>query len=172
MRYDYQLLYKKNAQFYNARPKLKKLLFVGNTALTLGFFVAYAFLVVFSLLSPENFTVYDCVKILVIPSGCLFFVAVLRVAVNRPRPYSEKGANITPLLQKKGAQDKSFPSRHLASAIVIACVFLPYYLLISAILFPLAILLGYIRFALGLHYPSDLFGGAILGGLCSLFLLL
>ncbi len=172
MGYNYKKLYERNAEFYNARPKLKRLLFLGNAVLTFGFFLAYAVLVAVALLSVEKFTVYDCVKILAIPSGCLFLVAVLRVAFNRPRPYSERGANITPLLQKSGRRDKSFPSRHLASAFVIACIFLPYCLPISATLFPLAILLGYIRFSLGLHYPSDLFCGAILGGLCSLFLLL
>ena len=125
MKYDYKALYQKNAAFYNARPRLKKALLISNLALTLGFVLAYGALLVYAFLSPDAFATKPLVRLLFSPMLCVFLVAVLRLAFNRPRPYGEAGANITPLLQKHGAQDKSFPSRHLACAFVIAGVFFP-----------------------------------------------
>jgi undecaprenyl-diphosphatase len=170
MKYDYKTLYEKNAAFYNARPKAKKALLIGNLALTLAFTLAYGALLVYAFLSPDKFETKPLVKLLFAPMLCVFLVAVLRLAFNRPRPYSETGANVTPLLQKRGAQDKSFPSRHLSCAFVIVGAFLAHFTLIGVGLLGLACALGYIRFALGLHYPSDLVGGAIVGLFCSLFL--
>ncbi|MBQ8323125.1 MAG: phosphatase PAP2 family protein [Clostridia bacterium] len=177
MKYDYKTLYEKNAAFYNARPKAKQALLVFNLLFTLVFFLAYGALAVDSLISPDRFGVTDTVKILGIPALCVFLVTVLRLAVNRPRPYSEAGAKIEPLLKKHGAQDKSFPSRHISCAFVIAFVFLPYKVFgaaiwVGATLLVLACVLAYIRFALGLHYPSDLVGGAALAFFCSLLLLI
>ncbi len=172
MKYDYKALYQKNAAFYNARPKLKKALLFGNLAFTFFFFVAYGGLTAYALFSPDSFEVKDTIKMLFAPSLCVFLIALLRLTIPRPRPYSEAGANIEPLLKKHGAQDQSFPSRHIASAFVIAGVFLAHFTLVGVALFALALTLGYIRFALGLHYPSDLIGGAGVGVFCSLFLFL
>ena len=170
MKYDYKTLYGKSAAFYNARLSAKKALLIGNLALTLAFTLAYGALLVYAFLHFDTFETKPLVKLLFAPALCVFLVAVLRLAVNRPRPYSETGANITPLLQKRGAQDKSFPSRHIACAFVISGVFLFHLPIVGVALFAFALALGYIRFALGLHYPSDLIGGAGVGLFCSLFL--
>ena len=170
MKYDYKALYEKSAAFYNARPNAKKALLIANSVLTLLFLLAYGGLVLYALFFQKDLPTTDAVALLFAPALCVFLVAVLRLAVNRPRPYSEAGANITPLLQKRGAQDKSFPSRHIACAFVISGVFLFHLPIIGVALFAFALALGYIRFALGLHYPSDLIGGAGVGLFCSLFL--
>ena len=170
MKYDYKTLYEKNAAFYNARPKAKKALLIGNLALTLAFTLAYGALLVYAFVFPDEFETKAVIRLLFAPMLCVFLVAVLRLAFNRPRPYGEAGATITPLLQKHGAQDKSFPSRHLACAFVIAGVFLTHFTLIGVGLFAFACALGYIRFALGVHYSTDLIGGAFVGLFCCLFL--
>lgn len=171
MRYNYVNLYNKNAALFEARPKAKKLLLVLNTELTYLFFVAYALLFVYGA-TKGKFEPMDFVKVFCAPALALIIVSVLRLAIDRPRPYAEDGAGIIPLKEKEGDKN-SFPSRHLTSAAVIAAVILPYLPLEAAVLFALAFLLGYIRFSLGWHYPSDLFAGFILGlvvGIIPMFL--
>ena len=163
MSYNYVNLYNRNAAFFLERPKAKKALFVANTAITYIFFVAYALLFLYGIQKGE-FTPMDFVKIFFMPALALCLVSTLRLAIDRPRPYSQEGAGIIPLKRKEGDKN-SFPSRHLACAAVIAAVFLPYFPLIAGLLFSLAFILGYIRFALGWHYPSDLFAGFLLGWL-------
>ena len=144
-----------------ARPKTIKVLNIVNTVITYLFFAAYALLFVYGI-QKGAFAPMDFVKIFCAPAFTLFIVSVLRLAIDRPRPYSEEGAGITPLKEKEGDKN-SFPSRHLACAAVIAAVFLPYLPLVSGVLFIFALGLGYLRFALGWHYPSDLFAGFFLG---------
>lgn len=173
MQYDYKKLYEKNYRFYKAYPAAVLAIQIANYAFTALFFVTYGILLITtaSMLHAETATYDKLMRLLGAPLFCLLLVTVLRYGINRPRPYSEQGAGITPLIQKKGNADKSFPSRHVACAFVICIGALPFYTTLSCILLPLAFALGYIRFALGLHYPSDLFGGAILGTLCGLLVL-
>ena len=168
MRYDYKTLYEKNLAFLERRPLFKRALPLANHALTILFVLAYGGLLAWAI--ADDMETEALIKLLFIPLFCVFAVAVLRLAIDRPRPYSEQGANITPILRKKSKDKESFPSRHLACAFVIAVVFLPHFPWAGICLTCLGLLLGYIRFALGLHYPSDLFGGMALGLLCGLFL--
>ena len=161
MKYDYVALYNKNAAFYNAHPTAKRALKLGNVILTWFFFVCYGVLLLYAFY-VEPFETMDLIKILFTPLLTLLTVSVLRLAIDRPRPYAEDCAGITPLVEKK-SDGKSFPSRHLACAAVIAMTFLPYYPIVGAFLLGGSAVLGYIRFALGLHYPSDLLAGACIG---------
>lgn len=164
MKYDYLTLYQKNADFYNAHPRAKRALQLGNTLLTVFFLFSYALLWIFALfidsLEPQSLLVISFV-----PAVCLFVVCVLRWAIDKPRPYAVGGAGITPFVQKKKQDNKSFPSRHTACAFVIAITFTAFYPIIGGFLIALAALLAYVRFAAGLHYPSDLFAGGLIGSL-------
>lgn len=166
MKYNYKALYEKQAAFFNERPRAKRALLLGNYIGTAAFFLAYAILVVVAIC--KNFDAVSLMKIIGAPALCLFLVSVLRLAVNRPRPYSDEGAQITPLQPKMSSKDKSFPSRHIACAFVIGTTFLAYALPVGIALLALGIALGYARFAIGWHYPSDLACGAVLGVVCGL----
>lgn len=161
MKYNYSDLYNKNASFLEKKPAIKKAVLLFNKFVPYFFALAYALLFVYGA-TKGKFTPSDFVKVFCAPALALLIVSVLRLAIERPRPYDEKGAGILPLVKKTG-DSTSFPSRHLASAAVIAAVFLPYLPAVSALLFVLALGLGYARFALGWHYPSDLFTGFALG---------
>ena len=161
MKYDYVTLYNKNASFFNARPTAKRILTVGNAFLTWLFFACYGGLWIYTL-SIAPLDVKEMVKIAFVPLLALVTVTVLRLAIDRPRPYAEDGADITPLVAKK-SDGKSFPSRHLTCATVIAMTFLPFYPIMGGILLFASVLLGYARFATGLHYPSDILAGAGVG---------
>ncbi len=165
----YLSVYEKSATFYRAHPKWKRGLILANYAVTGTFFLAYFALCIASFWVWDD---KDIVKIFTIPAAALLLVSVLRLLVRRPRPYSAEGANITPLIDKKQSDRKSFPSRHIACAFVIAAVFLAYMRWVGVALLPLGVFLCYARFALGVHYPTDLLVGMGLGLLCGLLLLI
>lgn len=80
----------------------------------------------------------------------------------RPRPY-EVHQDIwltgTPL-------DRfSFPSGHTLHAVAFCSVALVYYPVLTWLLLPFTIMVGMSRVILGLHYPSDVLAGALIGGL-------
>ena len=162
MKYDYVTFYNKNAEFYNSHPTAKRALKLGNLLLPWLFFVCYGVLLVHACF-VEPFETMDLIKTLFVPLLALLAVSVMRLAIARPRPYTEAGAGITSFIDKKNADEKSFPSRHLACATVIAMTFLHFYPIVGGFLLGASLLLGYIRFAVGLHYPSDLVAGAGLG---------
>jgi len=171
MKYDYAYFYNKNASFYNAHTNAKRALKFANFCFTWLFFIAYGVLWT-QAMDADRFTLHDFVKIIFVPLLALCMVTVLRLFVERPRPYAENGAGIEPLVKKK-ADNKSFPSRHLACATAIAMTFLPFYPLVGGLLFLASFVLGYTRFALGLHYPSDLVAGWSVGTCigCLIFIL-
>src|SRR5215471_10974905 len=101
---------------------------------------------------------------------------VAKVTANRPRPYEVVADAV---LRQRPALGTSFPSSHTAVtvAVVIALVpFLPRVLAGTAIAY--AVLVGWSRVYLGVHYPLDVLagagiglavGGAVLLGLGALF---
>ncbi len=159
MHYDYSTIYRKNAAFFHARPKGKNALLFFNRFAPYLFVLAYAALLGYAVvtLSPK-----EVAFLLFTPAAALLSVSVLRLVIDRPRPYSEEGANVTPLQVKKRGSS-SFPSRHLASAAVLSVCFFPYFPLVGALGILLSVGLGYARFAVGWHYPSDLLAGFFLG---------
>ena len=161
---DYKTLYEKNYRFYKNRPKAVKTLVFCNYLLTALFMLGFLALIIYTAIT--NFSWQNAIKLAVLPAVCLVLVGVFRIAFNRKRPYHKEGANITPLIYK--GVDKSFPSRHLASALVIAIVSISYFTWAGIPLLVLSLPMAYIRFAMGLHYPTDLLAGAILGTLCGL----
>jgi undecaprenyl-diphosphatase len=59
--------------------------------------------------------------------------------------------------------ERSFPSRHVASALAMAAVGGRAHYRLGTAMATLGWVLGLSRLAAGLHYPSDLLGGALLG---------
>ena len=63
----------------------------------------------------------------------------------------------------------SFPSGHTAAAFVMAALVAFYYPAFSPLAYSLASLIGFSRVLLGVHFPSDIIAGAVLGTSCTLF---
>ena len=161
MAYDYKTAYQKQSAFYEKRPICKRALILLNGVLTVLFMLGYGLLVALTFVYFRGARGY--IKTFALPAVCLLVVSLLRRWIRKPRPYQTCGAGITPLLQKTDGENESTPSRHLASAFVIATLFCAYFPWTGIPLYLCGLTLGYTRFALGLHYPSDLLFGAGLG---------
>jgi undecaprenyl-diphosphatase len=89
---------------------------------------------------------------------------IIKNNVKRNRPYNEL----------KGIQNGtvpsdrfSFPSGHTAAAFVMATLLAYFFPLLTIVVFPWAFLVGFSRIYLGVHYPSDILAGMILGVLAA-----
>lgn len=86
-------------------------------------------------------------------------VQLLKRIVSRMRPYNRL-ENIEPLRREK---DHSFPSGHTAAIFSTAVILNTYLPGAAAIFYGLAMLVGYSRVYIGVHYPSDVIAGSIVG---------
>lgn len=86
----------------------------------------------------------------------------LKITIKRPRPFITYPDQI---IKKSNAGSYSFPSGHTAAAFSTATslslAFPKWYVIAPSFLY--AGLVGYSRMYLGVHYPSDIFGGIIIG---------
>jgi undecaprenyl-diphosphatase len=101
----------------------------------------------------------------VLASSCAIFASVLlfmaiKNLIGRPRP-CEVWANLPCLLR---APDRfSFPSGHTMTAFAAASAYGALAPELLLLFLPAAVLIGLSRILLGLHYPTDVLAGALLG---------
>lgn len=95
-----------------------------------------------------------------------YTVNILKVMVARPRPFLVL-PNVILLAAEKGF---SFPSNHATSAFMIATL-LSNHFKRYAVFYLLAALIGISRIYLGVHYPMDIIGGALIGMIIGFFLI-
>jgi undecaprenyl-diphosphatase len=92
---------------------------------------------------------------------------VIKTLINRPRPF--QNPEIASWLRHVGdAAGASFPSNHAANCFAGACVLAWYFGRRRYLFYGFASLVAISRVALGVHYPSDVLGGAMLGILVGL----
>ncbi|MFA5129748.1 MAG: phosphatase PAP2 family protein [Patescibacteria group bacterium] len=92
--------------------------------------------------------------------------SVIAGIVHRVRPYLA-GAGIHALVPPN-LQSGSFPSSHTAIAAAIAAAITTTHPIIGCIACIIAIVIAFGRVAAGMHYPSDVIGGAAIGLLSAL----
>jgi len=102
-------------------------------------------------------------------SASALIAAALALAANqaiahlwmRPRPFSEH-PSLTHVLAAR-TTDPSFPSDHAAAAFAIAFAVFAFSRRTGVVFLAVATLIGLSRIALGMHYPSDILAGLLVG---------
>ncbi len=123
------------------------------------------------LLVTEGFENEIFLKATLVPLGVLIIVTAMRYIINAKRPYEKY--NYTPVV-KKDTKGKSFPSRHTASAFIIAMAFLYIDTTLGVIMLVLATIIAITRVLSGVHFIHDVIGGALISiitGILCFFLL-
>lgn len=93
---------------------------------------------------------------LVMPAAAFLLVTLLRAWLNFERPYEK--LSIDPLIHKS-TKGKSFPSRHVFSAMMIALTVVTVYPVWGGILIAVSLLLALCRVVAGVHFPIDVIAG-------------
>ena len=134
--------------FTENKPARYVLHFIYNI-LPLLVFVSYPALLVYAyfLHHPGHL-----LKLVLVPLCVFVGVTLLRVVINETRPYEKYG--IESVFGKK-TQGKSMPSRHTASAFIIAMAFLSANVPLGIIMLVFAVLIGASRVLAGAHYIRD-----------------
>ncbi len=158
---NYKLFYERFTHSIRRHPRAVKALSIFDKLLAVSFVVAYPLFLALVLFGKPFHLLFTLNKV-GLPALCFCTVTLLRWLIKKPRPYETMGAGIEPLTKKRGTGN-SMPSRHIASAFVISLVILPEYLLLGIACLVAAIALTVLRFVEGVHYPSDLLVGALLG---------
>ena len=144
--------YEKLTQSFRNHPKLTKSVHIFNRVLTGMVFAAYPLLLLYLAAEREK-TLYLSV---IVPLDGFLIVSVFRYLFNRQRPYERY--DFKPAIPKD-TKGKSFPSRHVFSAAVIAVTFLvqrnPILVGLGVGLSVAALIIGVIRVIAGVHYVSD-----------------
>lgn len=109
--------------------------------------ISYVGILLFLVFTMDQRIVSSIVKPLLV----FLVVTIFRKVINRPRPY--EALNIQPLFKHK--KGESFPSRHTASAFIIALVCYSLYPVFGITLLVIASFVAITRVVAGVHYISD-----------------
>ncbi|MFC7442280.1 phosphatase PAP2 family protein [Laceyella putida] len=154
-RYDHSLI-----QLVNCHWKCRlldwlmpRITHLGGPTATIGF------LIVWYLFMPKDFKTW-AVEGMIALAGSHLMVRLLKMFMPRIRPYLRLEHLHTfpnPLT------DYSFPSGHTTAAFSVAVTFILHSTAFIYILLPYAVIVGFSRMYLALHYPTDVLIGTCLG---------
>ena len=155
---NYDVFYNKIREKYSHREREIKFV---NKLLTLITYFAYPAMAAYLFIKGDE----RFLKVVAVPAAGFIMLTVFRKALNRSRPYEK--FNINPII-KKDTKGQSMPSRHIYSITVIAMTFLYVMPVLGIFFLVFALILAGVRVIGGVHYPSDVLAGFLLGVLSGL----
>ncbi len=90
----------------------------------------------------------------------LILYKIIKRWIARPRPFKVWDDVFE---RVRSLDEYSFPSGHTLHAVACSLVLTVYYPMTAPLLWPLVVLIAVSRVVLGLHYPSDVVAGAVIG---------
>lgn len=145
-----------------ANPVMDKIMVVISTLGNIGFIWI---LIGVALVMNKKYRTIGIVLILALIIEVTFVDGIVKKLVQRNRPFLDF-SQIKLLI--KMPTSYSFPSGHTASSFAAAIVLGKYFRKYRYIAYGAAILMGFSRLYLFVHYPSDVIVGAIIGIICGL----
>lgn len=121
-------------------------------------FIGYPILLCYLLFTKD----IRIIKVVVIPLVTFIGVTIMRILINRTRPYEKY--NFTPVFPKD-TKGKSFPSRHTASAFILSYAFLYINPILGIISLVISLVMAFLRPATGVHYISDVVAGILISSI-------
>lgn len=121
-------------------------------------FLSYPLLIVYYYFYQRDLLV----RSVLVPAVSFAAVTVFRYTLNAKRPYEVTGEK--PIIEKE-TKGKSFPSRHVFSAFMVAMTYMQTDIVTAVALMALGVALSVIRVFGKVHYVRDVVAGAIIGTL-------
>ncbi len=144
------------ARPFEKNEKRRRVLAASNRTVTVVFYLVYAvLLIVLIILRDQRFW-----RVLLVPLLSFILVTVFRRIVSAKRPYEVWGE--PPLIEKETA-GRSFPSRHVFSAFIIAMAMLWLCVPAGIVLLAAGTLLAVLRLCARVHFLRDVIAGAAIG---------
>lgn len=147
-------IYERLNTFLWSHPTYKKVVGFLTIALKYIMMASYVMLLIGFYMTHDNYLIYAIIK----PCAAFLIVTVIRKLINQSRPYDY--LEVTPLLEH--CEGCSFPSRHAASAFIIALTAIHFDLYIGIVMLIFAFLTAITRVLSGLHHISDVVAGMVL----------
>jgi membrane-associated phospholipid phosphatase len=134
--------------------------FLTDTAGVIAALIAII-VIVYGLVKKTDFLKFRKYQVAFAFTVNLIIINILKYTVNRTRPFE-----VDKYIEKlTGGGSPSFPSGHTGDVVVVAlsmCLLFTRQLWLLTIIWIWAIFVVYSRMALGVHYPSDVLGAAII----------
>jgi undecaprenyl-diphosphatase len=92
----------------------------------------------------------------------LILYKIIKRWIARPRPYCTCPGICA---RTRSLDEFSFPSGHTLHSVAFSVILSAYFPLLGYFVWPLTLLIALSRVVLGLHYPSDVIVGALIGGI-------
>ncbi|MDO5147270.1 MAG: phosphatase PAP2 family protein [Eubacteriales bacterium] len=158
---DYESL----IQFFSRHPFCLSLLRTANKGLSFSAFVLYPLLLGWKMAEKNK----EALALFFCPAFFFTTMGIIRKLIGRKRPYEQ--FDFIPAIHREG-KGESFPSRHVFSIFLIATLWAHYLLPLGIFLYICGVFLALARVLGGVHFPGDVFWGAIIGTVCGLLILL
>ena len=148
--------YQRIEAWFRARPAAFRCLKGLTHGLTLLVYFSYLALCLWTLAKDRK----KAARVIGVPAVTYTLGSIVRALINAPRPYEV--LKINPLVPKD-TEGKSFPSRHVFSAGVIAVAFLFVSIPLGIVFTVIALVIAATRILAGVHWAKDVIAGLVYG---------